>query len=156
MAGRREKVVEGDGDLCEEVEGSLCQAGAHAVEPEVAAGLAEDGLVILVNLENIYKCVSKIFGCCSSHLLPADAARVDGGRARVGRVEDHRLHNSIQIRLIKINDKARKIFARHLVGRVDGIPAQRPAHGRGRSHRVGGRTHRGHGGRGQAAALQKR
>ena len=43
----------GDGDLGEEVEGRLCQAGAHAVEPEVAARLTEDGLVILVNLENI-------------------------------------------------------------------------------------------------------
>ena len=52
---------EGAGDLCEEVEGSLCQAGAHAVEPEVAAGLAEDGLVILVNLENICKCNKNIW-----------------------------------------------------------------------------------------------
>ena len=43
----------GVGDLCEEVESSLCQTGAHAVEPEVAARLTEDGLVILVNLENI-------------------------------------------------------------------------------------------------------
>ena len=51
----------GDGDLGEEVEGSLCQAGADAVEPEVAAGLAEDGLVILVNLENIYKCNKNIW-----------------------------------------------------------------------------------------------
>ena len=55
---------EGDGDLCEEVEGSLCQAGADAVEPEVAARLAQDGLVILVNLENICKCIKNIWEYC--------------------------------------------------------------------------------------------
>ena len=42
------------------MEGSLGQAGADTVEPEVAAGFAEDGLVILVNLENIYKCDKNI------------------------------------------------------------------------------------------------
>ena len=41
----------------------------------------------------IFVCVIKIFGCSWSHLLPADAAGVDGGCARVGRVEDHRLHH---------------------------------------------------------------
>ena len=46
--------------LCEVVEGNLRQAGAGPVEPEVTAGLAEDGLVVLV------------------HLLPADTAGIDG------------------------------------------------------------------------------
>ena len=45
--------------LCEVMEGNLSQASAGPVEPEVTAGLAEDGLVVLV------------------HLLPADTAGVD-------------------------------------------------------------------------------
>ena len=77
------------------MEGCLCQAGAHAVEPEVAARLTQDGLVILVNLENICKCDKNIWEYCWSHLLPADAAGVDGGRAGVGGVEDHRLQQGI-------------------------------------------------------------
>ena len=49
------------------------------VEPEVAAGFAEDGLVVVV------------------HLLVADAARVDGRRVGILRVEDHRLVGRVDL-----------------------------------------------------------
>ena len=52
------------------MEGDLGQASAGSVEPEVAAGLTEDGLVVLVNL------------------LPADPTGVDGGSGGVLLVED--------------------------------------------------------------------
>ena len=52
------------------MESHLRQTSAGSVEPEVAARLAEDGLVILVNL------------------LPADPTGVDGGSGGVLLVED--------------------------------------------------------------------
>ena len=51
------------------MEGDLGQASAGSVEPEVAAGLTEDGLVVLVNL------------------FPADPTGVDGWSGRVLLVE---------------------------------------------------------------------
>ena len=49
------------------------------MEPEVAARLAEDGLVVLM------------------HLLVAHATRVDGRRVRVLRVEHHRLVGRVHL-----------------------------------------------------------
>ena len=59
------------------VEGSLGQAGADSMEPEVAARLAKYGLVVIV------------------YLFATDSTGVDGGCVGVLRVENHRLAGRI-------------------------------------------------------------
>ena len=55
------------------MEGRLGETGAHPMKPEIAAGLAKNGLVVVADLP------------------PADPARVDGRRRWVLGVENHRL-----------------------------------------------------------------
>jgi len=57
--------------LSQEVEGRLVQPGADAVEPEVATGLAEDGLIIVLDL------------------LVAYTARIDRRCGWILRIEHH-------------------------------------------------------------------